>query len=76
MPIADVNPNTRLDRDKQLVHIDYEITKGEKVYIGKIDIIGNTKTRDNVIRREFEIHDSELYKRARSYHVLKLTLSG
>ena len=58
---ADVNPNTRLDREKQLVHIDYEITKGEKVYIGKIDIIGNTKTRDNVIRREFEIHDSELY---------------
>lgn len=58
---ADVNPNTRLDRDEQLVHIDYEVTKGEKVYIGKIDIIGNTKTRDNVIRREFEIHDSELY---------------
>lgn len=58
---ADVNPNTRLDQAEQLVHIDYEITKGEKVYIGKIDIIGNTKTRDNVIRREFEIHDSELY---------------
>jgi len=58
---ADVNPNTRLDRAEKLVHIDYEITKGEKVYIGKIDIIGNTKTRDNVIRREFEIHDSELY---------------
>lgn len=58
---ADVNPNTRLDRAARLVHIDYEITKGEKVYIGKIDIIGNTKTRDNVIRREFEIHDSELY---------------
>ncbi len=58
---ADVNPRTRLDRAQQLVHIDYEITKGEKVYIGKIDIIGNTKTRDNVIRREFEIHDSELY---------------
>lgn len=58
---ADVNPNTRLDREQRLVHIDYEITKGEKVYIGKIQIIGNTKTRDNVIRREFEIHDSELY---------------
>ena len=58
---ADVNPHTRLDRDQQLVHIDYEVSKGEKVYIGKIDIIGNTKTRDNVIRREFEIYDSELY---------------
>ena len=58
---ADVNPHTRLDRERQLVHIDYEITKGEKVYIGNIQIIGNTKTRDNVIRREFEIYDSEIY---------------
>jgi outer membrane protein insertion porin family len=58
---ADVNPKTRFDREKRLVHIDYEITKGEKVYFGKMTIIGNTKTRDNVIRREFEIADSELY---------------
>ena len=58
---ADVNPRTRLDREQRLVHIDYDLTKGEKVYIGKIQIIGNTKTRDNVIRREFEIYDSELY---------------
>jgi outer membrane protein insertion porin family len=58
---ADVNPKTRFDREKRLVHIDYEITKGDKVYFGKMTIIGNTKTRDNVIRREFEIADSELY---------------
>lgn len=58
---ADVNPQTRLDREKRTVHIDYSMTKGEKVYVGKIQIVGNTKTRDNVIRREFEIHDSELY---------------
>lgn len=58
---ADVNPKTRFDRDKRLVFIDYEITKGEKIYFGTMTILGNTKTRDNVIRREFEIADSELY---------------
>ncbi len=58
---ADVNPKTTFDREKRLVSINYEITKGEKVYFGKMTITGNTKTRDNVIRREFEIADSELY---------------
>jgi outer membrane protein insertion porin family len=58
---VDVNPKTKFDREKKLVHIDYEITKGEKVYFGTMTILGNTKTRDNVIRREFEIADSELY---------------
>ena len=58
---ADVDPQVEHDRDKRLVHIKYNITKGEKVYFGKMTIIGNTKTRDNVIRREFEVADSELY---------------
>lgn len=58
---ADVNPKTTFDREKKIVHINYEITKGEKVYFGRMTITGNTKTRDNVIRREFKIADSELY---------------
>lgn len=58
---ADVDPQVKHDRDKKIVHINYNITKGEKVYFGKMTILGNTKTRDNVIRREFEIADSELY---------------
>jgi outer membrane protein insertion porin family len=58
---ADVDPQVRHDREKRVVHIDYHITKGEKVYFGTMTILGNTKTRDNVVRREFEIADSELY---------------
>jgi len=58
---ADVNPRTTFDRDKRLVHLNYEISKGEKIYFGKMTITGNTKTRDNVIRREFKVADSELY---------------
>ena len=62
---VDVNPKVNFDQDQQLVHINYEITKGQKVYFGKMSIVGNTKTRDNVIRREFEVYDSELYSGTR-----------
>ncbi len=58
---ADINPITTFHKDTQTVDINYEITKGEKIYFGSILIAGNTKTRDNVIRRELEVFDSELY---------------
>ena len=58
---VDVNPVHQFDREKKLVHLNYAITKGEKVYFGNMSIAGNTKTRDNVIRRDFEVADSELY---------------
>lgn len=58
---VDVNPLTHFDKEKQTVEIDYKITKGQKIYFGGMFIIGNTKTRDNVIRREMKIADSELY---------------
>lgn len=58
---VDVDPQVVNDKDKRVVHITYNISKGEKVYFGTMTIIGNSKTRDNVIRREFEVADSELY---------------
>ena len=62
---VDVNPKTTFNRDKKTVDINYEITKGEKIYFGEMTIIGNTKTRDNVVRRELGVHDSELYSGTR-----------
>lgn len=58
---ADINPVINLDKDKRHAVINYEIAKGEKVYFGEMTIIGNTKTRDNVMRREFKVNDAELY---------------
>lgn len=62
---VDVDPRTKYDREKRLVHIDYHIAKGQKVYFGRMEVVGNTKTRDNVIRRELEVVDSELYSGTR-----------
>jgi outer membrane protein insertion porin family len=48
------------ERDKT-VDISFEITKGDKVYIERIDIAGNVKTRDKVIRREMRVYELELF---------------
>ncbi len=55
--IPKIRPN---DKDRK-VDITYEIDKGNKVYFGKINIIGNSKTRDKVVRRELKILEGELY---------------
>ncbi len=58
---VDVKPLTRIDDRKRVVDVTFNITKGEKVYIERIDIKGNTRTRDKVIRRELEVYEGEPY---------------
>jgi len=58
---TNVVPLTKVDQDKKTVDITFEFEKGEKVYIEKINISGNTKTRDKVIRREFRLAEGDLY---------------
>jgi outer membrane protein insertion porin family len=62
---VNVNPLTRIDKDNKRVDLTYDIQKGNKVYIGRIDIVGNRKTRDYVIRRELEIEEGELFSAAK-----------
>src|SRR5690606_9967585 len=62
---ANVIPRTRIREKDRLVDITFEIDKGNKVYIGKITMKGNTKTRDKVLRREMQIYEGELYNETR-----------
>lgn len=62
---VDINPGVDFDRKNKKVSINYRITKGPKVYFGEMNIVGNTKTRDNVIRRELAVRDTELYSGTR-----------
>lgn len=57
---ANVTPVTRLDQDARTIDLTFDIQQGEKVYYERIDILGNTKTRDKVIRRELRIYEGEL----------------
>lgn len=62
---VNVNPETDVDRDARTVQIKYRISKGPEVYIDKIDISGNTKTRDKVVRREIELGEQERFSGSR-----------
>ena len=56
---ADVTPLTKDDDEKHLVNITYRISKKEKVRFERINITGNTRTRDKVIRRELDVVEGE-----------------
>ncbi len=58
---ADVRPGTRVDAEKKVVDIVIEIKKNELAYVERIDIQGNVRTRDKVIRREVELAEGDLY---------------
>ena len=51
---AEVTPRTKQDNVNHTVDITYVISKGPKVRFERINIIGNTITRDKVIRRELK----------------------
>lgn len=55
-----------LDKDplKKIVNVRFVIDPSEKVFIGKINIKGNLKTHDNVIRREFRIEEGDVFNRS------------
>jgi len=52
----------KIEKDK-LMDITYSIDKGEPVYFNRIEISGNDKTRDKVIRREIKIVEQDLYSK-------------
>ncbi len=56
-----VIPKTTIHEDTRKVDVTYQIIKGEKAYLGRIDFEGNTVTHDYVIRREFESRERDLY---------------
>ena len=58
---VEVAPATSTDEKNLLVHLTFEIEKKKQVSFEKIQIVGNTKTRDKVIRRELRVAEEELY---------------
>lgn len=58
---ANVNPVPETDRDKRTVAFSLSIDPGRRVYVRRINISGNTRTRDEVIRRELRQFESAWY---------------
>lgn len=49
---ANVNPVPDIDRERKMVSLTYFVDPGKRVYVRRITFTGNTKTRDEVLRRE------------------------
>jgi outer membrane protein insertion porin family len=52
---ADITPKIKEDDEKHTVDLTYQISKGQKVRFERIEIAGNDRTRDKVIRRELKV---------------------
>lgn len=58
---ANVNAIPEIDKEKHLVSFNFAVDPGQRVYIHHINISGNNKTRDEVIRREFRETEGEWF---------------
>ena len=58
---ANVNPYPNINREKKEVAFVIFVEPGRRVYVRRINISGNTKTRDEVIRREFRQMEASWY---------------
>jgi outer membrane protein insertion porin family len=58
---ADITPLVKEDDVNRQVNIIFDIRQGNKVYFERIEIAGNVKTRDKVIRRELRVYENELF---------------
>ncbi|MGQ9687923.1 MAG: outer membrane protein assembly factor BamA [Desulfobaccales bacterium] len=58
---VDVTPLLKENEQNLTVDITFDINKGKKVYFERIEISGNIKTRDKVIRRELRVYEQDLF---------------
>ena len=58
---VDINPQMRLNQESKTVDITYFIAEARKTYVNRINILGNGRTIDRVIRREFRLAEGDAY---------------
>ncbi len=58
---ADIDPAYNRDAEKKVMNITFKIGETPRVYVERIDISGNTVTRDKVVRREFRVNEGDAF---------------
>lgn len=61
---AAVEPLVSADTSSRSIAVEFAVTEGERAHIRRIDIVGNTRTMDNVIRRQIRVSPGDLFQRA------------
>lgn len=60
---VDVNPRLEADPETRQVNVTFALDEGPRVYIERINIVGNTSTLDRVIRRELRVAEGDAFNR-------------
>lgn len=60
---VDVRPRYVPNRETNTVDVVFSVREGPRVYVDRIDIVGNTRTLDYVLRREMEVAEGDAYNR-------------
>jgi outer membrane protein insertion porin family len=58
---ANVEPQTEVHPDEKKVDITFQVDRGKPVTVDRIEVTGNTKTRDKVVRREMRLQEQEMF---------------
>lgn len=62
---VDVRPRIKRDRESLTISVHYDIQEGPRVYVERINITGNVRTLDKVIRREFRVAEGDAFNTAK-----------
>ena len=60
---VDVRPRYTPNREARTLDVVFQVREGPRVYIDSIDIVGNTRTLDYVVRREINVAEGDAYNR-------------
>jgi len=62
---VEVRPRIKRDRKTKRIDITFEVKEGPRVFVERIDITGNVRTLDKVIRREFQLVEGDAFNSAK-----------
>jgi outer membrane protein insertion porin family len=65
-PFAEVDPKITRDTEKAIIDVAFPMVEGQRRYVDRIDITGNTRTQDRVIRREMRLAEGDAFNAAQS----------
>ena len=62
---VDVKPQVNRNPDTKVIDVSYDVQEGPRVFVERIDITGNVRTLDRVIRREFRLVEGDAFNTAK-----------
>jgi outer membrane protein insertion porin family len=58
---VNVEPNTSVHPETKTVDVAYRVDRGPEVFVDRVEVAGNTKTRDKVVRRQLRVYEQGLF---------------